>query len=98
MCSGFQAGSKRCRAPRANAGDARLAAASNPLAIGASFINRPLRCPIIYPTAVKLPLLLLLCVVRPLILSPARSGALWEPVPALGVVFGAEGRGEPSAS
>src|SRR5262249_39554481 len=30
MCSGFQAGSKRCKLPRANAGDARLAVASNP--------------------------------------------------------------------
>jgi hypothetical protein len=29
---------KRCRLPRANAGDARLAVASNPMAIGASFI------------------------------------------------------------
>src|SRR5262245_40978338 len=38
MCSGFQAGSKRCRGPRANAGDARLAVASKPMAIGASFI------------------------------------------------------------
>src|SRR5262249_52429729 len=38
MCSGFQAGSKRCRVPRANAGDVRLAVASNPMAIGASFI------------------------------------------------------------
>ena|SRR5215469_8081924 len=32
------AGCKRCRVPRANAGDARLAVASNPMAIGASFI------------------------------------------------------------
>src|SRR5262249_15893694 len=38
MWSGFQAGSKRCRTPRAKAGDARLAVASNPMAIGASFM------------------------------------------------------------
>src|SRR5262249_59513637 len=41
MCSGFQAGSDRCRGPpRAEAGDARLTVASNPMAIGASFIIR----------------------------------------------------------
>src|SRR5215831_21208480 len=37
MCSGFQAGSKRCRVPRANASDVRLAVASNPMAIAASW-------------------------------------------------------------
>src|SRR5215831_18988226 len=44
-------GSKRCRAPRANASDVRLAVASNPMAIGASFIIALLACGSIYSMA-----------------------------------------------